>query len=481
MLVENHLYAVVSLPAGIFNPYSGVKTSILLMDRQLAKKTDSILFVKIENDGFGLGAQRREIDKNDLPDAVNVIKDYVAAVRNGKTEAFITDEKPCGALLVKREQLAENGEYNLTADRYRTVETRKNQKWPLIEVSDLLEFVGKGLRPASFADDSGTIPFIVSSPNQKKCVTADFNLEALVIGDGGSANIHYINGLFSASDHTYILKSMDNRIILKYIYWVIYYNLDIIETGFQGQGLKNVSKKHLQSIKLPIPPLEVQREIVAEIESYQKLIDGCRQVVDSWKPQIDIDPEWPMVKLGDVCEINPQSSDPAELFGESEFVYIDITSVENGTGKVSYENRISPTVAPSRARRLVKENDVLLSTVRPNLKAFAILKKIPSKVIASTGFAVLRSREVILPDFLYYSICSEFAVNQMVNNMGKGAYPSINSSDVENLSIPLPPIEVQRDIVKIIESERRVIDGCRAMIKSYEDKIKRVIDKVWEE
>jgi len=481
MLVENHLYAVVSLPAGIFNPYSGVKTSILLMDRQLAKKTDSILFVKIENDGFGLGAQRREIDKNDLPDSVNVIKDYVTAVRNGKTEAFITDEKPCGALLVKREQLAENGEYNLTADRYRTVETRKNQKWPLIEVSDLLEFVGKGLRPASFADDSGTIPFIVSSPNQKKCVTADFNLEALVIGDGGSANIHYINGLFSASDHTYILKSMDNRIILKYIYWVIYYNLDIIETGFQGQGLKNVSKKHLQSIKLPIPPLEVQREIVDEIEGYQKLIDGCRQVVDSWKPQIDIDPEWPVVKLGDVCEINPQSSDPAELFGESEFVYIDITSVENGTGKVSYENRISPTVAPSRARRLVKENDVLLSTVRPNLKAFAILKKIPSKVIASTGFAVLRSREVILPDLLYYSICSESAVNQMVNNMGKGAYPSINSSDVENLSIPLPPIEVQRDIVTKIEFERSVIDGCRELIKTFEDKIKRVIDKVWEE
>jgi len=69
----------------------------------------------------------------------------------------------------------------------------------------------------------------------------------------------------------------------------------------------------------------------------------------------------------------------------------------------------------------------------------------------------------------------------MVNNMEKGAYPSINSSDVENLSIPLPPIEVQRDIVTKIEFERSVIDGCRELIKTYEDKIKRVIDKVWEE
>jgi type I restriction enzyme M protein len=137
MLVQNNLYAVVSLPAGVFNPYSGVKTSILFMDRQLAKKTDSILFVKIENDGFDLGAQRRQIEKNDLPDAVNVLKDYLTAVRNGKPETFIADEKPCGALLVKKEKLAENGEYNLTGDRYRAVVVRKHQKWPMVELGEL--------------------------------------------------------------------------------------------------------------------------------------------------------------------------------------------------------------------------------------------------------------------------------------------------------------------------------------------------------
>ena len=67
MLVEEYLVAVVSLPAGVFNPYSGVKTSILILDKVLAKKTNHIAFFKVENDGFDLGAQRREIDKNDLP------------------------------------------------------------------------------------------------------------------------------------------------------------------------------------------------------------------------------------------------------------------------------------------------------------------------------------------------------------------------------------------------------------------------------
>jgi len=483
MLVENHLYAVVSLPAGIFNPYSGVKTSILLMDRQLAKKTDSILFVKIENDGFGLGAQRREIDKNDLPDAVNVIKDYVTAVRNGKTEAFITDEKPCGALLVKREQLAENGEYNLTADRYRTVETRKNQKWPLIEVSDLLEFVGKGLRPASFADDSGTIPFIVSSPNQKKCVTADFNLEALVIGDGGSANIHYINGLFSASDHTYILKSMDNRIILKYIYWVIYYNLDIIETGFQGQGLKNVSKKHLQSIKLPIPPLEVQREIVDEIEGYQKLIDGCRQVVDSWKPLIDIDPEWPVVKLGDVSSFMTGGT-PTTTIKEY---------YENGTvpwlvsGDIHKEQiydcdgRITEKGVNESNAKYLPINSVLIAlNGQGKTRGTVAMLRIEKATCNQSLVSINPKDESLLSDFLYYQLKSMY---QKIRNItGDNQRSGLNIPILKEIEIYLPEnVHTQEEIVAKIESERKVIDGCRELIKTYEDKIKRVIDKVWEE
>lgn len=81
MLVEgNYLYGVISLPAGVFNPYSGVKTSILLIDKTLAKERDSILFVKLNNDGFDLGAQRREIKGSEIPDVVNIFKDYQKGV-----------------------------------------------------------------------------------------------------------------------------------------------------------------------------------------------------------------------------------------------------------------------------------------------------------------------------------------------------------------------------------------------------------------
>ena len=67
------LYAVISLPAGVFNPYSGVKTSILLIDKSFARLKDEILFVKLNNDGFDLGAQRREIEGSEIPEIIRIV------------------------------------------------------------------------------------------------------------------------------------------------------------------------------------------------------------------------------------------------------------------------------------------------------------------------------------------------------------------------------------------------------------------------
>lgn len=115
MLVEEYLFAVVSLPSGVFQPYSGVKTSILLMDKGLAKKSDSILFVKIENDGFDLGAQRRPNGKNDLPEAVHSIINYKLGIMNG--DIFDT-ENNSNVLVVAKEKIENNGDWNLSGVRY---------------------------------------------------------------------------------------------------------------------------------------------------------------------------------------------------------------------------------------------------------------------------------------------------------------------------------------------------------------------------
>src|SRR5690554_5540286 len=120
MLVEdNYLVGVISLPAGVFNPYSGVKTSILWLDKSLAKKTDKILFAKIENDGFDLGAQRRPIKQNDLPGVFRKLTKYRDKLMLGGDVDF---ENEALVSLVEKEKIAENGEFSLNGERYRKTE-----------------------------------------------------------------------------------------------------------------------------------------------------------------------------------------------------------------------------------------------------------------------------------------------------------------------------------------------------------------------
>lgn len=118
--------------------------------------------------------------------------------------------------------------------------------------------------------------------------------------------------------------------------------------------------------------------------------------------------------------------------------------------------------------------------MRPNLKAFAILKEVPERALASTGFAVLRARRGIAePGFILALMRSDESVLQMVSMMGKGAYPSINQSDVASIKVPLPPLEVQREIVAEIEGYQRVIDGARQLIERTEGEIDAVVGRAW--
>ncbi|MCU0763369.1 MAG: restriction endonuclease subunit S, partial [Hydrogenophaga sp.] len=187
---------------------------------------------------------------------------------------------------------------------------------------------------------------------------------------------------------------------------------------------------------------------------------------------------FPLAFLRDICEINPESIDPAVEFGDSNFEYIDIAAVENVTGNFLGGTPTAGTEAPSRARRKVRHLDVLLSTVRPNLRAFSLLRNPPSSAVASTGFSVLRAKaEKVLPGYLIWLLRSDPCVATMIGMSGKGAYPSINSSDVEMLQIPLPPLEVQQQIVAEIEGYQKVIDGARQVLAGYRPSV--FIDPVW--
>jgi type I restriction enzyme M protein len=477
MLVENYLWAVVSLPAGIFNPYSGVKTSILLLDKALAKSNENILFVKVENDGYDLGAQRRKIDKDNLPAAKVLLKEYI----KGKTDD--TNHKDINYLIVPKQKISENGDYNLSMDRYRENVDFKSIKFKSVKLEEICE-IRKGSSITKKETTEGSIPVIAGGQ-----IPAYYHNkgnregEVITVSSSGAyaGFINYFNEQIFASDCTTIQTNNSEDLNCRFLYNLLKNRQDYFYSLQKGGAQPHVYSNDFKDFQIPLPPLEVQQEIVNKIESYQKIINGAKQIIENYKPEIDINPDWEIKLLKEICTINPETINQKKSFGEDSFFYIDISSVENGTKNYSVNNIMKWIDAPSRARRHVKNHDVLLSTVRPNLKAFAFLENLPLNVIASTGFAVLRFNNRISAKYVYEQLFDDFLQKQMISRMGKGAYPSINQTDVENLKIPYPPLHVQQQIVDRIENEQKLIDANKELVKIYEQKIKDEINKVWEE
>ncbi|MDR2170285.1 MAG: N-6 DNA methylase [Planctomycetaceae bacterium] len=322
-------------------------------------------------------------------------------------------------------------------------------KWNLVRLEDICNFIGKGKRPAAFAEKQGSIPFIISSPSIKKCNTADFNTEAIIIGDGGNANIHYINGAFSASDHTYILKQKNTDINLQFIYTFLYNNISLIENGFQGNSLRNVSKKYLTDIKIPLPPKEIQEKIVAEIEAIEKKETTAKAKIETERKQIfSLLDVFPRGYISTLCRIsdakcNPQNN-PNKIF-----LYLGLEHIESNTG--IYADNFTKGKNILSAKNVFCKNDVLYGKLRPYLNKVVIAK---DEGICSTEILALKTD---FPLILKYALLSDELVKQ-TNDLMKGVtLPRIGIKDFLNQKIPIPPLAEQQKVVsEIIIIEEKI-------------------------
>jgi len=180
--------------------------------------------------------------------------------------------------------------------------------------------------------------------------------------------------------------------------------------------------------------------------------------------------DWEVVRLGEEVDINNESCDPKRDFPEKRFLYIDIDSIQNETGVIKRAKTIIGKEAPSRARRLIRYNDVIMSTVRPYLKAFAIVPREYNDQICSTGFAVFTCKERILPSYLLYILFSNSIITQCNRMMVGGQYPALNDSQVRKIQLPLPPLPEQQKIAEILST---VDEAIKKTVQAI-DKTKRL-------
>ena len=173
--------------------------------------------------------------------------------------------------------------------------------------------------------------------------------------------------------------------------------------------------------------------------------------------------DWQKVSLEDICCINRYSL-TEKTSKDYKFQYIDLSSVNKG--KITFSNQyMFFKDAPCRARRIIHQNDIIISTVRPNLKVFAFIDFNATDFICSTGFAVLTAKENVSNKYVYQLLYSK-EIETQINNMLVGSnYPAINSSDVASLKIFLPPLPEQEKIAGILGTWDEAIEKLSDLIE----------------
>ena len=500
-LVEDSLVAVVSLPAGVFKPYSGVKTSILLLDKKLARQTKEILFLKITTDGFDLGDKRNPIEANDLPEAERVVK----AWREGTLSESV--EAPVVWKLVEKTTLLESRSVSLQAEPFLGVDVVVDSDHRIVRLGDICddfmngvnfakEQVGRGVKFVNIKDvfsnglvECDSLERVELSQREIEKRLARPNDLLFVRSSVKRAGVGYASMMPEHAEPVvfcgFIIKCTPRvgEAFPQFLFYALRsprVRQRIVELS-STSAITNISQDSLKLVEIPLPPLEKQRRIVAEIEGYQKVLDGARQILAGYRVDIEPDPDWPVVPLGDL--LNYVGSGVTPRGGKSTYLtsgvlFIRSQNVLWGSCDLSDAAYISPETHAEMSRTAVKQGDVFLNITGASIGRSALYTE-TREANVNQHVAILRPNEQLLPAFLTRCLISSFMQRNITTAQTGASREALNYQQIKELEIPLPPLPEQRRIVAELDAEAAQMETVRSLLPRFEAKIKRVLDRVW--
>ena len=505
MLVENSLVAVVSLPAGCFNPYSGVKTSILILDKSLARQSDTIAFFKVEADGFGLGAQRRAIEKNDLPQVQAELAAYLHALRSKTTTETILAVTST-AQIVPKEKIAANGDYNLSGERFREGAANLST-FPLVRLEEVFTKIGNGVNVTQVDETakyrvSRIQTIAAGSVNLEKTKFTNDEVKAESFLQSGDILLSHINSFDHLGKTAIFLEPATDVIhginLIRLVpdasqidprFAIRVFKTDrFIDTvkSFAQKAVNQASVKtsDLRAIQIPLPPLEVQKEIVAEIEGYQKVINGARAVLDHYRPHIPIHPDWPMVQLGDSSLFRVESggtpkSDVPEYWGGGIpwATLVDLPATDFISEITATKRTISDQGLRESSAKMSPANSIGVST-RATIGRIAI-NRVP--IATNQGFKNVVIEDSTRAEPEYVALAITKIVPTMQAWATGGTFAELSKTKFCELEVPLPPLATQQAIVAEIVAEQALVAANRELITRFSAKIQATLARIWGE
>jgi len=296
-----------------------------------------------------------------------------------------------------------------------------------------------------------------------------------------------LNGIGFGSSEFYVLR-MSERVLPEWVYFCVMHPFfrDVAIAQMTGTGgLQRVPRGYIENFEIPLPPLGVQKEIVAEIGGYQKVIDGARAVLDNYRPHIPIDPDWPMVDVRSVSERITKGTTPTtagHAYQDQGIVFLKVESIsDDGTLLPEKFAFISEACHIAQIRSQLKPGDVLFSIAG----ALGRVALVPAEMLPSNTNQALSiitpNRRSIYPSYLAHALRTSQILAQSERQKTGVAQYNLSLQQVGELTLPRPPLATQQAIVAEIEAEQTLVAANRELITRFEKKIQTTLARVWGE
>ena len=462
-IIENYLIGVISLPSGVFQPYSGVKTSILILDRAVNQKSKSIFIAKINSDGFSLGSTRLPIKENELKELRNQLK-----------KNFFSQTKLIN--VIDKQTIINNEICDLNASTYLKTKISIQSNFDSLPLNDLVD-IEYGTRIVKKNSQGDLYPVFGGGGETFRTNVFNRNDCLIISRFAMSSNcVRFIKNRFFLNDSGLSLKIKSNRIIDEFLNAVLLNIQDKIFTLGRGVGQKNLDIDQFKKLTIPLPSLELQRQIIKKINVYQKIIDGCKLVIDNYKPSIHIDKLWEFTNLGDIFENITQTIKPDDIDVRST-KYIGLEHIQKETGLL-ISNFDSTFSEIKSNKNIFKKGDILYAKLRPNLNKVLL---VDFDGICSTDILVLRPKDFISTGFYHSIFLSNWFNKEVLRGISGAQLPRTKFSFISEIKVPYPNKNIQDSIYEKITQEKYLVECSRKLMELQAKKIQEEINKILEE
>lgn len=373
------------------------------------------------------------------------------------------------------------------------------------KIKDLYFFHTKSKIKAGEGLNEGTYPFYTSSAKQSKWLNDFiFNTRALVFGTGGSASLHLADGMFSVSTDCFVLSSKQEEINIKYTYYYLNFNIHVIEKGFQGAGLKHISKKYIENIEIIYPDLEYQNKIVEILDKAKTILDKREEMIAGYNELLQAtfldmfgDPyfnkkNFLIDSLENLCFFITKGSTPpkshiSNVRTDSNIPFLKVYHIsERSVDFFQNPSYISLETHMKMGRSKVIPNDVIMNIVGPPLGKIGIVPDFFESWNINQAIVAFRPKDRILSSYLLCVLQSKNLLLSIIEQAIGVRQLNLSLKQCRAVVIPVPPIELQAEFDefflkynKLLMRMKHQCDNIKLLILSLSQQIfseKLIID-----